>query len=146
MLTHSTLIQLVRPGNWFTSIDLKDTYFHISIYPPRRKYLRFLFQGVAYKYTVLLFGLSLSPRVFVKCNEAAIAPLRERGIRLATYLDDWLLLAHTREEAVSHAQIVLSHLQDLVFVVNTDMSVLQPSQKIAFLGLILDSVTSLRRG
>lgn len=141
MLTHSALIRLVRPGDWFTSIDLKDAYFHIPIYPPHRKYLRFLFQGVTYEYTVLPFGLSLSPRVFVKCIEAAIAPLRERGIRLATYLDDWLLMARTQEEAVVHTQIVLSHLHDLGFVVNTTKSVLHPSQNIAFLGLSLDSVS-----
>lgn len=141
MLTHSALIRLIRPGDWFTSIDLKDAYFHISIYPPHRKYLRFLFQGVAYEYKVLPFGLSLSPRVFVKCIQAAVAPLRERGIRLATYLDDWLLLARTREEALSHTEIVLSHLCALGLVVNMDKSVLQPSQKIVFLGLILDSVS-----
>lgn len=141
MLTHSALIRLVRPGDWFTSIDLKDAYFHIPIYPPHRKYLRFLFQGVTYEYTVLPFGLSLSPRVFVKCIEAALAPLRERGIRLATYLDDWLLLARSQEEAIVHTQIVLSHLRDLGFVVNTAKSVLQPSQSIAFLGLTLDSVS-----
>lgn len=141
MLTHSGLIRLVRPGDWFTSIDLKDAYFHIPIYPPHRKYLRFLFHGVTYEYKVLPFGLSLSPRVFVKCIEAALAPLRERGIRLATYLDDWLLLAGSREEAVNHTEIVLSHLRDLGFVVNTTKSVLQPCQSIAFLGLTLDSVS-----
>lgn len=140
MLTHSALVRLVRPGDWFTSIDLKDAYFHVPIYPPHRKYLRFLFRGVTYEYTVLPFGLSLSPRVFVKCVEAALAPLREQGIRLATYLDDWLLLARSQQEAAAQTEIVLAHLHDLGFVVNSDKSVLQPSQSVAFLGLTLDSV------
>ncbi len=68
--------KLVRHGDWFTSIDLKDAYFHIKIYPPHRKFLRFAFLGVAYEYLVLPFGLSLSPRVFVKCTEAVLTPLR----------------------------------------------------------------------
>ena len=72
MLTHAALIRFVRPGGWFTSIDLRDAYFHIPIYPPHRKYLRFAFQGVTYEYLVLPFGLSLSPRVIVKCTEAAV--------------------------------------------------------------------------
>ncbi|XP_053296886.1 uncharacterized protein LOC128456655 [Pleuronectes platessa] len=145
MLTHSTLIRLIRPGDWFTSIDLKDAYFHIPIYPPHRKYLRFAFQDTVYEYLVLPFGLSLSPRVFVKCVDAAIAPLRERGIRVATYLDDWLLLARSEQEAAAHTSIVLTHLADLGFVVNREKSVLTPSQEIAFLGLTLNSLTYTAR-
>ncbi|XP_026102951.1 uncharacterized protein LOC113074342 [Carassius auratus] len=108
MLTHSTLLKLVRPGDWFTSIDLKDAYFHIKIYPPHRKFLRFAFLGVAYEYLVLPFGLSLSPRVFVKCTEAALAPLREKGIRLATYIDDWLVTAQSEHKARDHTAMLLT--------------------------------------
>ncbi len=41
---------------------------------------------------VLPFGLSLSPRVFTKVAEAALVPLREQGVRILNYLDDWLIL------------------------------------------------------
>lgn len=34
--------------HWFTSIDLRNTYFHIPIYLLHRKYLRFTFRGIAY--------------------------------------------------------------------------------------------------
>ncbi len=108
MLTHSTLLKLVRHGDWFTSIDLKDAYFHIKIYPHHRKFLQFAFLGVAYEYLVLLFGLSLSPRVFVKCTEAALTPLREKGIRLATYTDDWLVTARSEQEARVTSEAVLA--------------------------------------
>lgn len=30
-------------NDWFTSVDLKDTYFPFSIYPPHRKFLLFAF-------------------------------------------------------------------------------------------------------
>lgn len=140
MLTHTNLVRFVRQGDWFVSIDLKDAYFHIPIYPPHRKYLRFAFRGVVYEYTVLPFGLSLSPRVFVKCTEAALAPLRKRGLRLATYLDDWLLAAQCPRQLQVHARQLLSHLAALGFTVNRDKSVLVPSQSIEFIGLHLDSV------
>ncbi len=140
MLTHAALLRLVRPNDWFSSVDLKDAYFHIPIYPPHRRYLRFAFQGVCYEYRVLPFGLSLSPRVFVRCTEAAVAPLRRRGIRLATYLDDWLLLAQSEQEAIVHTHIVVRHLMDLGFVINTEKSQLSPTQEINFLGLSLRSV------
>lgn len=38
MLTHASLLHLVRQGNRFTSVNLKDAYFHIPVYPPHRKY------------------------------------------------------------------------------------------------------------
>lgn len=48
---------------WFISIDLPDAYFHISIHHLHRKFLRFAYQGTAYKYAVVPFGLSLAQRV-----------------------------------------------------------------------------------
>lgn len=38
------------PINWFTSVDLKDTYFPVPIHPPKRKFLRFALQGVCTAY------------------------------------------------------------------------------------------------
>lgn len=104
MLTHAALLWFVRPGDWFASVDLKDAYFHIPIYAPQRKFLRFAFQGTIYKYIVLPFGLSLSPRVFVKCTEAAIAPLSKQGIRISSYIDDWVLAAESHQRVLEHTK------------------------------------------
>ena len=57
MLTNTALIPMVRQGDWFTSIDLKDEGQHVEIYPPHRKFLRFGFRGKIYDYKVLPFGL-----------------------------------------------------------------------------------------
>ena len=64
MLTIKQLRELEQPGDWFTTIDLKDAYFHVKIAPKHRRYLRFAFQGIAYEYNRLPFGYSLSPRMF----------------------------------------------------------------------------------
>ena len=141
MLTTAALLSRIRRGTWFCTVDLKDAFFHISIYPPHRKFLRFGLDGQVYQYTVLPFGMSLSPRVFTKCTHAAIAPLRARGIRLDTYLDDWLISAESREEAARHTDAVVSHLSSLGFVLNLEKSTLVPSQQTTFLGIRLDSTT-----
>ncbi len=93
--------------------DLKDAYFHVSILPRHRPFLLFAFEGRAYQYKVLPFGLSLSPRVFTKVAEAALVPLREQGIRILNYLDDWLILAQSRDQLCEHRDLVLSHLSQL---------------------------------
>ncbi len=74
MLTQKRIFGCVRPLDWFAAIDLKDAYFHVSILPRHRPFLRFAFEGRAYQYKVLPFGLSLSPRVFTKVAEAALVP------------------------------------------------------------------------
>ncbi len=101
MLTQKRILGCVRPLEWFAAIDLKDAYFHVSILPRHRPFLRFAFEGRAYQYKVLPFGLSLSPRVFTKVVEAALVPLREQGVRILNYLDDWLILAQSRRQLSS---------------------------------------------
>ncbi len=145
MLTLKRIFGCVRPQDWFAAIDLKDAYFHVSILPRHRPFLRFAFEGRAYQYKVLPFGLSLSPRVFTKVAEAALVPLREQGVRILNYLDDWLILAQSQDQLCEHRDMVLSHLSQLGLQVNWEKSKLSPVQRISFLGMELDSVSQTAR-
>ncbi len=140
MLTMRTIMSQVQEGDWFVTIDLKDAYFHIQVVQRHRRFLRFAFGGKAYQYNVLPFGLALAPRTFTKCMDAALAPLRLQGIRVLNYLDDWLILAHSRELVSRHRDIVLGHIHSLGLRMNAKKSVLLPSQRTVFLGVRLDSV------
>ncbi len=102
MLTMKTIMSQIQGGDWFVTIDLKDAYFHIQVIQWHRKLLQFAFGGKAYQYKVL----PLAPRTFTKCMDAALAPLRLQGIRVLNYLDDWLILAHSRELVSRHRDIV----------------------------------------
>ena len=141
MLTLRQLLNAVSTGDWFATIDLTDPYFHVAIHPHHRQFLRFAFEGTAYEYLVLPFGLSLAPRTFSKCVEAALAPLREKGVRILAYLDDWALVASSKEQAAVQLSLVLSHIQTLGFSVNERKSSLYPSQQFSFLGLEICSVS-----
>ncbi|KAL0163759.1 hypothetical protein M9458_039512, partial [Cirrhinus mrigala] len=140
MLTSKRILSCVRHQDWFAAIDLKDAYFHVSILPRHRPFLRFAFEGRAYQYKVLPFGLSLSPRVFTKVAEGALNPLWRKGIRILNYLDDWLIMAHLRDLLCEHRDLVLQHLSHLGLRVNREKSKLSPVQRISFLGMELDSV------
>ena len=50
MLTVKQVVAQIRSEDWFVTIDLKDAYFHISILPQHRKFLRFAFGGKTYQY------------------------------------------------------------------------------------------------
>ncbi len=140
MLTLKMVMSQIQGGDWLVTIDLKNAYFHIQVVRRHRKFLRFAFGGKAYKYKVLPFGLALASRTFSKCMDAALAPLRFQGIRVQNYLDDWLILAHSRELVSHHRDIVLHHIRSLGLRMNTKKSVLFLSQQTVFLGVHLDSV------
>ncbi|KAL0164602.1 hypothetical protein M9458_040355, partial [Cirrhinus mrigala] len=145
MLTVRQVVSQIRSEDWFVTIDLKDAYFHVSILPQHRKFLRFAFRGEAYQYRVLPFGLALSPRTFTKCVDAALAPLRLQGIRILNYIDDWLILAQSEMVAVRHRDVVLAHMKALGLRLNAKKSVLSPLQRTTYLGVVWDSTTMQAR-
>ena len=97
MLTTKKLLELVQPGDWFTTIDLKDPYFHVEVAPKHRKFLHF---ALAYEYNRLPFGYSLAPRTFSKCVDAALQPLRSQNMRVFFYLDNLIVMARSKEWAI----------------------------------------------
>ncbi|XP_075340396.1 uncharacterized protein LOC142399558 [Odontesthes bonariensis] len=139
MVHTAVVIRSIQQGEWFTSLDLKDTYFHVPICPEHRPYLRFAFRGRAFQFQVLPFGLSLAPRVFSRVVSAALAPLQAQGLKILPYLDDWLVCAHSQEQVVRDTETLLAHIQFLGFVVNWKKSNLRPRQQAEFLGILLDS-------
>ena len=139
MLQTRHILESIEPGEWFTMIDLKDAYFHVPICQEHQPFPRFAFQGQAYRFQVLPFGLSLSPRVFTRVVAAALAPLQRRGLRIMPY--HWLVCAPSRQQVVEDTESVLSHIQSLGFQVNSKKSDLNPRQETSFLGLCLNSLT-----
>ncbi len=69
MITLKQILLQICPGDWFMSLDLGPTH--------HRRFLRVAFEGVAYQYKVLLFGLYLAPRT---CTDAwmRLSPLCDR--------------------------------------------------------------------
>ncbi len=91
----------------------QGSYFHVSILPQHRKFVRFAFGGEAYQYRVLPFALSFSPRIFTKCLDAAIAPLRLQGTRILNYINNWLILAQSQQQAIRHQDVIFAHMKEL---------------------------------
>ncbi len=77
---------------------------------------------------------------FSKCMDAALSPLRASGMRILNYLDDWLILAQSRDTLLSHINSLFIHMESLGLCVNMQKNILAPSQSITYLGVCLDSV------
>jgi hypothetical protein len=132
---------LLQEGDWLIKIDLKDAYFAIPIDQTHRPLLSFQWKGNTYQFNCLPFGLSLAPRIFTKILRPVIAWLRQLGCRLISYIDDNLLIAPSKQEATLMSQLATQLFEALEFSVNYPKSVLEPTQSLEFLGLIVDSVS-----
>ena len=81
-----TIRTTLQQGEWVTSIDFKDTYFHIPIQEQSRKYLRFHVQGQTYQFKALPLGLSTAPMEFTVVAEELKLMAIHKGIRIHQYL------------------------------------------------------------
>ncbi len=52
---------LVREGDWFAKLDLKDAYLTVPVHNSHQKYLRFAWRGRIYQFRCMAFGLSPAP-------------------------------------------------------------------------------------
>ena len=82
-----TIRTTLQQGEWVTSIDFKDAYFHIPIQEQSRKYLKFHVQGLTYQFKALPFGLSRAPMEFTVVRKASKLMDLHKGIRIHQYLD-----------------------------------------------------------
>ncbi|XP_070189176.1 uncharacterized protein [Littorina saxatilis] len=141
METPATVRDSLRPGDWVTSIDLTDAYFHILMHPADRKWLRFRWGDQVYQFRALPFGLSLAPWIFTMVVRQFCALVRSQGIRLRAYLDDWLILSDSQIGCSQHTQSVLREANLLGFSINRSKSELIPSQTFTYLGMSFDTVS-----
>ncbi len=88
---------------------------------------------------------ALSPRIFPKYVDAALAPLQLQGIRILNYIDNWLILAQSEKTVVRHRDVVLAHMKELGLKLNAKKSVLSPLQRTTYLGVVWDSTAMQAR-
>lgn len=59
----ASIIPSLDPGDWYTALNLKDAYFHISIFLGHRRFLHFIMDRGHFQFVALPLGLYSAPRV-----------------------------------------------------------------------------------
>lgn len=134
------LRDILQQSDWMVRLDLKDVYLVIPIHPPHRCFLQFLRNDQVYEFTALPFGLSLAPCCFTKVLHPVVEFLRAQGLRMIVYLDDILIMAQSPSTLLSQLHQAVTLMESLGFVINSEKSVLTPSQTVTLLGFVIDSV------
>lgn len=136
----NTVKYTIRKGDWLAKVDLKDAYFSVALNPSQRKFFYFKWGEKIFQYVSMFFGLGPAPRVFTKLLKPIIGFLRQQGLRLVVYLDDILIIGHSREETQEAVKQVVGLLESLGFVIQEENSVREPSQSLEYIGLMIDTI------
>lgn len=99
--------------------------------------------GCLYKYTCLPNGLSSTPRIFTKMLKPVYSTLHNQGYVSVGYIDDSYLQGDSITECQQNVLCTTSLFTKLGFYVHPSKSVFNPTQKLVFLGFIIDSVNMI---
>ena len=139
----SKIVPCIKEDLWGTTMDLEDAYFHLRIKRKFQKYFAFALWDEdqvklrVFIFQVLPFGLSTAPWSFNRVTKPVKRCLRSQGILVLSFLDDFLNLA-PRLQITANTNKTVSLLGKLGFQVNWEKSCLVPSQRVVYLGVILN--------
>ena len=129
---------MIHKNAWMASVDLKDAYFTIPIHPDHQALLRFLWYDT-YQFTAMPNGYADAMRVFTKILKPPFALLRKFGHLSVVYVDDTYLQGENFLECMHNLEDRVALLQAFGFTIRPDKSQLIPTQKMTFLGFVIDS-------
>ena len=136
--------EVLNPGDFVFSFDLKSGYHHVEIFPEHRQYLSFSWNfssGVTryFQFSVLPFGLSSAPYLFTKLLKPLVKKWRTEGKSIVVFLDDGLGAAADHTKARISSLSVHADLLKSGFVPNEEKSLWEPTQVITWLGTVIDT-------
>ena len=133
-------LNLITQGCYFASVDLKDAYYSVPINKDFQKFLKLYFDEMFFQFVVLPNGFAPAVQNFTKIMIPPFRHLRSKGHLSVKYLDDSLLIGESVIACLDNVIDTIKLLRNLGFTIHPEKSVLTPTQKITFLGFILDSV------
>lgn len=133
-------IDALQGANIFSTLDLKNGFFHVPLEPNSRKYTSFITPDGQYEFLYTPFGLCNSPAVFQKFINAIFRKLIDEKIVL-TYMDDLVVIAMCYSSAISRLKRVLQLSADFGLNINWQKSSFLQT-RIEFLVHIIENSTT----
>lgn len=104
--TIDDILDCLQGADVFSTLDLKNAYFHIPVAEESQKYLAFTTHSGQYIPLVAPFGCCNSPAAFQRhLNNVFRKLIAEKIMQL--YMDDIIVVAKTREEGIENLRRVL---------------------------------------
>ena len=133
----------LQVGDFFFSLDLTMAYNTIPMAATSKKYLRFWWNGVAYQFRALCFGLSSAPWLFSTVMAEMAKYFHIHSIGSMFYLDDLLFRDLLYRRLLLHQPKIIFFVQACGWVVNFDKSALDILQRGVYVGTDFDLLHGL---
>ena len=133
------VLELIRPGVYMASIDLKDAFYSVPVHKNHQAYLTFFVEEYL-KFVCMPNGYGPAMRIFTKISKIPFSILREKGFLSVVYVDDSFLQGDGYEDCFSNVLNTREILRSLGFTLHPKKSKFIPTQSITFLGFSLNSV------
>ena len=129
----------IQEGDLLISVDLQDGFHHVEMHHSCWTYFGMSWRNEFYVWCVLPFGMAASPWFFKKILEPVSQYLREQGLRIALFVDDFFQMAK-KLFFQGHKELLLDTLTDLGWSINRDKSQLTPNTCCSFVGFDVCSI------
>jgi hypothetical protein len=131
---------------FLAKVDLQSAYRSVKIHPSNFEAcgLKWRFRGTSsdtwFVDTCLPFGSRLAPGIFNRLSQAVRRMMLRLGFSgIVVYLDDFLVIEPTKERCILALNTLIDLLRQLGFSISWK-KVEGPSQRLVFLGVLIDSV------
>jgi hypothetical protein len=138
------VLNYIEQGDYMTLSDLKAGYFAASCYE-EATYLGFEFEGTVYTYLCWPFGVQSCCRDFTELISEVSLPLRKLGMRMTNMIDDKLQSCASFGLLQHETLTNLALMGALGFVFGTQKCLFWPTQEAPFLGLEIDTISTVLR-
>lgn len=114
----------IKGRKYFTGLDLKNGFYHVSIEEESKKFTSFVTESGQYEFNKLPFGFANSPALFARYINKVLKKLVVEG-KIVVFVDDILVATETIEEHI----VLLKEL----FIILSDNHVMLQMKKCEFL-------------
>ena len=115
------VLELIRPGVYMASIDLKDAFYSVPVHKNHQAYLTFFVEEYL-KFVCMPNGHGPAMRIFTKISEIPFSILREKGFLSVVYVNDLYLQGGEYEDCFSNFLNTIEILRSFGFTVHPDKS------------------------
>jgi hypothetical protein len=127
------------PGQaWFVKLDLSSCFLSFPLHPDDWQYYVCKAGGDYIQFLRMVFGLKSAPRTASLLLDVVSSALTDAGIAHVRYLDDFFLVATTRERVWACAHRAAALIAEFGLALSPE-KVEGPAQVLEFLGIVFDS-------
>ncbi len=132
-------VALSYPGCWYGKLDLSNAFLSFPLHPSIHHLFSFSFDKKFFQFRSMPFGLADAPRLCTLLLSVVSYTLTVAHCHHIVYLDDFLFVANSYSEMLNMMATASTIFASFGLVVNADKTE-GPSQRITFLGIVLDSL------